>query len=98
MKIFRPEQNDQSAIEEYKNAVRIDPHFAGVNYNLGVSYTRQNQYDDAIAAFLKEQQQSGDDYEIETALADAYQAEGLSKQAQEAKSKATQLKNREADR
>jgi membrane associated rhomboid family serine protease/Tfp pilus assembly protein PilF len=92
------EQNDQSAIEEYKNAVRIDPHFAGVNYNLGVSYTRQNQYDDAIAAFLKEQQQSGDDYEIETALADAYQAEGLSKQAQEAKSKATQLKNREADR
>ncbi len=92
------EQNDQAAIEEYKNVVRIDPHFGGVNYNLGVSYARLKQYDDAIAAFLKEQQRDGDDYEIETALADAYQAKGLSKQAQEAKSKATQLKDREADR
>jgi membrane associated rhomboid family serine protease/Tfp pilus assembly protein PilF len=92
------EQNDQAAIEEYKNAARIDPHFAGVNYNLGVSYAKLKRYDDAIAAFLKERQQSGDDYDIETALADAYQAKGQAKQAEEAKSKAAKLKDREADR
>jgi rhomboid protease GluP len=91
-------QNDKAAIEEYKTAGRLDPQSSGVDYNLGVSYARLKQYDDAIAAFLKEQQRGADDYEIETALADAYQAKGLAKQAQEAKSKATQLKDREADR
>ncbi len=80
--------------KEYKTAARLDPQSPGVDYNLGVSYARLSQYDNAIAALLKEQQRGGDDYEIETALADAYQAEGLAKQAQDAKNKATQLKDR----
>jgi rhomboid protease GluP len=92
------EQNDKAAIEEYKAAARLNPQSSGVDYNLGASYARLKQYDDAIAAFHKEQQRGGDDYEIETALADAYQAEGLAKQAQEAKGKAAQLKDRESDR
>jgi membrane associated rhomboid family serine protease/Flp pilus assembly protein TadD len=92
------EQNDQAAIAEYKTASRSDSRLSGVNFNLGVSYARVKQYDDAIASYLKERQRSGDDYEIETALADAYQAEGLSKQAEDAKSKAAQLKDREGNR
>ena len=92
------EQNDQAAIEEYKIAGRLEPEAAGVNYNLGVSYARLKMYDDAIAAFLKEQQQSGDEEEIEIALADAYQAKGLTRQANDARTKAGQLKNQETSR
>jgi rhomboid protease GluP len=91
------EQNDEAAIEEYKTAGRLDPQFAGVHYNLGLSYAKLNRHDDAIAAFLKEQQNSGDDYEIETALAAAYQSKGLARQARDAGSKAAQLKDRETD-
>jgi tetratricopeptide (TPR) repeat protein len=86
------EDNHQAAIEEYKSAARIDPQSAGVNYNLGLSYAKLNQTDNAIAAYLKERQQSGDDYELEAALASAYQVKGLTQQAQEAKNQASRLK------
>ena len=89
------EENHQGAIEEYKTAVRLKPQFPGVNYTLGLSYAKLKQYDDAIAAFLKEQQGSGDDYEIETALAAAYQAKGLAQKSEAAKRKADQLKQNE---
>jgi rhomboid protease GluP len=85
------EESHQAAIEEYKTATRLDPQIGGVNYNLGVSYAKLNQADNAIAAFLKEQQLSGDDADLETALAAAYQAKGLTRQAEEAKRKAAQL-------
>jgi rhomboid protease GluP len=92
------EQNDQAAIEEYKVAARLDPQANGINYNLGISYARLKMYDDAIAAFLNEQQQSGDGVEIETALANVYQAKGLTQQSAEAKTKAAQLKSQETSR
>jgi len=86
------QQNDQAAIEEYKTAARLDPQATGINYNLGVSYARLKMYDDAVAAFLKEQKQSGDNEQLETALAQAYQANGLTQQAEAARTKAAQLK------
>ena len=87
------EDNHQAAVEEYKTATRLDPQAAGVNYDLGVSYAKLRQYDDAIAAYLKEQQVSGDDSELENALSAAYQAKGATQQSAEAKQKADQLKN-----
>jgi len=89
------QENHQTAIEEYKTVARLDPKAAGVNYNLGVSYAKLKMYDDAIAAFLKEREQSGDNYEIEAGLAEVYQAKGMTQQAQEAKRKAEQLKDDE---
>jgi rhomboid protease GluP len=86
------EENHPAAIEEYKTAARLAPQSAGVYYNLGVSYAKLSQYDDAIAAYLKERQQNGDDYDIETALAAAYQAKGQTQQSEDAKRKADQLK------
>ena len=91
------EQNDQAAVEEYKTAVRLDPAADGVNYNLGRSYIRLGKYDDAVAAYLKEQTNSGDTEELETALAEAYQAKGLMQQSEEAKRKAVKLKIRGED-
>lgn len=86
------EESHQTAIEEYKTAARLDPQSTGINYNLGISYAKLKMYDDAIAAFVKEQQQSGDNDELETALAGAYQAKGLTQQSEDAKRKAEQLK------
>jgi tetratricopeptide (TPR) repeat protein len=87
------EGNHQAAVEEYKTAARLDPQAGGINYDLGLSYAKLNQYDAAIGAFRKEQQQSGDDYDLESALAAAYQAKGMKQEAQEAKSKAEQFKS-----
>ena len=44
-----------------------------------------------IASYSKEKEQNGDDGELENALADAYQAKGMTQQAQEARGKAAQL-------
>ena len=83
--------NHAAAIEEYKNALRLKPRTRGVYYRMGISQAELKQYDDAIDSYSKEKDESGDDAELENALADAYQAKGMTSQAQEARSKAEQL-------
>jgi rhomboid protease GluP len=87
------QHNYTPAVEEYKTALRLDPQSKGVYFQLGISQAQLKQYDDAIASYLKERDQSGDDPSLEMALAEAYQAKGLEQKAQEAKGKATQMKN-----
>jgi membrane associated rhomboid family serine protease/Flp pilus assembly protein TadD len=84
------EGNDPAAIQEYSTAVRLDPD-EGVYYEMGISYAKLKKYDDAIAALIKDRQQNGDDQDIESALADAYQAKGMKAEAQDAQHKAEQL-------
>jgi membrane associated rhomboid family serine protease/cytochrome c-type biogenesis protein CcmH/NrfG len=91
------EKNDQAAVEEYKAAARLDPQSRSINYKLGRSYFQLHKYDDAIAAYLKEQQVSGDTADLETAMAEAYQAKGMEQQSEEAKRKAVQLQARGKD-
>jgi|SRR5580658_2818520 rhomboid protease GluP len=91
------EGNHQAAIEEYKTALKLDPQASDVHYRMGVSQFQLKQYDEAITAFLEEKQKNGDGYELETALADAYEAKGLTQQAHEARTKAAQMKNHAAD-
>jgi len=91
------EQNEhEAAINQYKTALRIEPQVPGVNYRMGISQSELKQFDDAIASFLKEKQ-IGDDAALENALADAYQAKGLTQQAQDARNKAAQLGNGQRD-
>jgi cytochrome c-type biogenesis protein CcmH/NrfG len=59
---------------------------------MGNSYAKLNRHDDAIAAYLKEKEKSGDSADIENALADAYQAKGMPKESQEARDLAQQLR------
>ena len=86
------EQNHAAAINEFKAAMRIEPEIRGVNYRTGISQAQLKQYDDAIASYLKEREQS-DSAGLEKALADAYQAKGMMQQADEARSKAAQLRS-----
>jgi membrane associated rhomboid family serine protease/Tfp pilus assembly protein PilF len=87
------EGDHQAAIVQYKRTISMRPQFEGVHYRLGLSEAKLKQYDNAIDAYQQEQQ-NGDDYDNEVALADAYQAKGLNAQAQEARKKAERLRGK----
>jgi membrane associated rhomboid family serine protease/Flp pilus assembly protein TadD len=91
------EEKYQAAIEEYKTAARLKPHLSGVYSEIGHCYAMLKMYDEAIAAYIQEKEKNGDQPEVETALADAYQAKGMTQQAQEARNKAAQLKGQNTD-
>jgi rhomboid protease GluP len=83
----------QAAIAEFKTAAGLNPQLSGIYFETGRSYAKLKMYDEAIAAYLQEQEKNGDQPDIENALAEAYQAKGLTQQAQDAQNKASQLKN-----
>ncbi len=89
--VLADQQNYSAAIEEFKKAAP-DPHVSGAYYEMGKSYAKLNRYDEAIAAYLKEKEKTGDNPDLENALAGAYQAKGMTKEAQEARDSAQQLR------
>jgi membrane associated rhomboid family serine protease len=91
------EQDLAAAINQYETALKLDPQAEGVYYKVGIAQAQLKRYDDAIASYLKERDRTGDDAELEDALADAYQAKGMQQQAQDARSKAAQLKGQNPD-
>lgn len=88
---FADEDQHQQAIDEFKTAARLSPQAPAIYYEMGKSYAALKMYDEAIAAYLKEKE-IGDDPDLESALAQSYQAKGMEQQAQEAQNKAAQLK------
>jgi membrane associated rhomboid family serine protease/Flp pilus assembly protein TadD len=86
------EENYQDAVRQYTAAAGLNSSFSDVYYLLGVAQFKLKNYDDAIAAFQKDQQNNKDNSKVEAALADAYRAKGMTKEADEAMNKATQLK------
>jgi len=86
------EQNHRGALQEVKTAAEINPDFSSAFYKIGLEETKLKQYDEAIAAFRKQLENWGDDYDTETALAEAYQAKGMLSEAKDALEKAGKLK------
>jgi len=84
-------RDDKGAIPEFKKAIELDEE-TDAYYNLGLSYSRLKRYDEAIPAFRKQQQVNGDDPDTELALADAYSAKGMTREAEDAVQKAAALK------
>ncbi|HUA13783.1 MAG TPA: rhomboid family intramembrane serine protease [Verrucomicrobiae bacterium] len=82
----------RAALDEFKVAVKLDPQISGVYYEMGRCYSQLRMYDDAVKAYQQEKEQSGDDPDLESALAEAYQAKGMTKEAQDAMSKAAALR------
>jgi membrane associated rhomboid family serine protease/Flp pilus assembly protein TadD len=91
------QNNHEAALKEYQTALRLEPRARDVYYKMGISQVQLKQYDDAITSYLKERDRSGEDAELEDALADAYQAKGMQQEAQDARSKAAQLKGQNTD-
>jgi rhomboid protease GluP len=89
------EDKHQEAIKEFQLAVKDESDASGIYSEMGNSYAKLKMYDDAISAYLKEKEKSGDNPEVENALAEAYQAKGMTKEAQDARNKAVQLRNQE---
>jgi rhomboid protease GluP len=89
--VLANQQNDAAAIEEFKKATS-GSRLSLVYYEMGNSYAKLQRYDDAIAAYLKEKEITGEYPDLESALADAYQAKGMTKEAQEARELAQQLR------
>jgi membrane associated rhomboid family serine protease/Flp pilus assembly protein TadD len=82
----------QPALENFKKVASSGQTIGGLYYDMGRCYAKLKMYDDAIAAFGKERDTHGDDPELENALADVYEAKGMTKEAQAARDKATQLR------
>jgi membrane associated rhomboid family serine protease/Tfp pilus assembly protein PilF len=86
------QRNDQAAIDEFKKALSSGGQISGLHFEMGNSYARLKMYDDAITSYLKERDTSGDDPDLENALADAYSAKGMTQQANDARNRAAQLR------
>ena len=87
------QEKHQQAIAEFKTAIGLGAQFQGIYYVMGQNCAMLKSYDEAIAAYLSERDKSGDDPQLEAALAEAYQAKGMLQQAQDARAKASQLKS-----
>jgi membrane associated rhomboid family serine protease/Flp pilus assembly protein TadD len=88
---FAADKRYDEAIREYRAALQINPRLEGAYYNIGMSQAMLKRYDEAIGAYLKERE-IGDDYQTESALADAYRNKGMQKEAEDAMNRAAQLK------
>ena len=91
--VLMDQKSYQAAIEEFKAAAHAGSQMSGIYYEMGNAYANLRMYDDAIAAYLKEKDRDGDNPDMESALADAYQAKGMTPQAEEAKKRAEFLKS-----
>jgi len=86
------ERKYPEAIEEYKLTAKLDPGYDGIYQELGLMQAKLKLYDDAIASFLR-QQKNGDNPENENALAAAYEAKGMHREAAEASQRAKQFQD-----
>ncbi len=86
------EQKYPEALEEFKLTTKLDPDYSGVYQEMGLVQAKLNLYDDAIASFLK-QQKAGDNSENENALASAYEAKGMQREAAGASQRAKQFQD-----
>lgn len=85
--------DEELAVREYRQALEIDPELENANYALGMSLTKLKRWDEAIAAFEKEIEFTGDTQSA-SALASVYEAKGMKKEAEEARSQAEKLKTK----
>ena len=83
----------QDAIQEFQAAIKDGSDMSGIYSEMGNSYAKLKMYDDAISAYLKEKEKNGNTPDLENALADAYQGKGMTKEAQDARNEAMQLKS-----
>ena len=83
----------QEAIHEFQSAIKDGAGMSGIYFEMGNSYAKLKMYDDAISAYLKEKERNGDNPDLENAVAEVYQAKGMTKESHDARNQAAQLKS-----
>jgi len=91
--LLSDQQNYQGALDEFQKAASSSSEISGLYFEMGNAYANLKRYDEAISSYSKEKEKTGDDSDIENALADAYQAKGMTQQARDARARAAQLKS-----
>jgi rhomboid protease GluP len=84
-------QRYSEALEEFKLTAKLDPEFDGIAQDMGTAEAGLKQYDAAIASFLK-QKIAGDNAGNESDLAKAYEAKGMTAEAEQARQVASKLR------
>ncbi|HEX9111484.1 MAG TPA: rhomboid family intramembrane serine protease [Terriglobales bacterium] len=90
--VFSFENEYSEALEEYKRTAQLDPESESVFYDMGLMQSKLKLYDDAIASFLK-QRGNEDNPDNEEALAHAYEAKGMQREAADARQRAAQFQD-----
>ena len=86
------EGNSALALKEYAQAAELNPRLPEVYARQGDCLLRLKRYDDAIAAYRKEIEVSGDDAGTERSLAEAYKGKGMTAEADAALQRAEKQK------
>jgi membrane associated rhomboid family serine protease/Tfp pilus assembly protein PilF len=79
------------ARKEYEEASRLNPRLSSVHAGEGACLMRLKQYDEALAAFRKEIEVSGDDANSERSLAEVYKAKGMTAESDAAMQQSEKL-------
>jgi rhomboid protease GluP len=90
--VSEAEQKYPEALEELKLTAKLDPSYDAINQETGRVQLKLKLYDDAIASLLKQKADS-DSPETENALASAYEAKGMHREAAEASRRAKQFQD-----
>lgn len=86
------EKNYAAALKEYQLAAELSPQEEGLFFDLGQCYAKLGDYGSAISAYQTEIQNSGESSETEAAMAEAYRAKGMTKEADAAEQKVSKKK------
>ena len=86
------EKNYGAALKEYQLAAELSPQEEGLFFDLGQCYAKVGDYGSAISAYQTEIQNSGENSDTEAALAAAYRAKGMTKEADAAEQKVSKKK------
>ncbi|HZU21977.1 MAG TPA: rhomboid family intramembrane serine protease [Terriglobales bacterium] len=75
------------ALQEFTATAQLAPQTEGVNYNIGLCQAKLGDLNAAIDSYRREISISGEDSDTESALAEAYRAKGMTKEAEAAEQK-----------
>jgi len=87
-------QDFAGAVEDFNQALALDPEFGDVYQALAHAYEKLGDLDAALAAGQRAAQCNPDDFLVHTSLSILYQRKGLIPQAESEKAIAAQLQHR----
>lgn len=90
------QQDFPGALEDFKQALQIDPDFGDVHQSLAHVYEKMGDFDAALASGQRAVECNPDDFYAHTSLSMFYQRKGMIPEAEEEKAIASRLQHKSA--